>query len=132
MVHLIRGQVMHSARGYLEGSQLQAALDAIEDIEPVIFNSSRGRTRLAAIYQDVKPGKNFYVNYMEAAPLEREFFFKRFCVSFCLLKSKFRPGGLLSPTDMCNIVVRNTLDFYRAFQCFPEDYMGEVQVCKVF
>lgn len=64
-------------------------------------------------------------------PLERQFFFRRFCATFCKMESTFLHGRLLPSQDMCNMVIRNVLDFYTTFQCFPEDYMGEVEVCKI-
>ncbi|EEC08548.1 hypothetical protein IscW_ISCW018555 [Ixodes scapularis] len=126
VINLTRNQVIRSARGYLQGSQLKDALDAIENIEIVMFNSIPDRTRLESLYRDINPSKSFYVNHIQ------KFFFRRFCSSLCMMVSTFVSEDLLPPRDMCNIVVRNVLDFYTAFQCFPEDYMGEVEICKVF
>ncbi|CAN7995261.1 unnamed protein product [Ixodes pacificus] len=126
VINLTRNQVIRSARGFLQGSQLKDALDAIENIEIVMFNSNPDRTRLESLYNDINPSKSFYVNHIQ------KFFFRRFCSSLCMMVSTFVPEDLLPPRDMCNIVVRNVLDFYTAFQCFPEDYMGDVEICKVF
>lgn len=63
--------------------------------------------------------------------LDRQFFFKRFCSMLCFSENLLLSRGLLPSKEMCNIVVRNVLGFYRAFKCYPEDYMGEVEVCRI-
>ncbi|XP_075543630.1 uncharacterized protein LOC142578101 [Dermacentor variabilis] len=67
--------------------------------------------------------------------VERRAFFERHCWLWCseLLSGARSPStSQLDAKGVCNIAVRNVLAFYRAFRCYPEDYMGSVEVCAVF
>ncbi|XP_075742562.1 uncharacterized protein LOC119169093 isoform X2 [Rhipicephalus microplus] len=66
---------------------------------------------------------------------ERRAFFERQCWLWCsrmLHSARSLSAVQLDAKGVCNIVVRNVLAFYRGFRCYPEDYMGSVEVCAVF
>ncbi|KAL1448247.1 hypothetical protein MTO96_028273 [Rhipicephalus appendiculatus] len=66
---------------------------------------------------------------------ERRAFFERHCWLWCsrlLRTARSSSAAQLDAKGVCNVVVRNVLAFYRAFRCYPEDYMGSVEVCAVF
>ncbi|KAK8770168.1 hypothetical protein V5799_013367, partial [Amblyomma americanum] len=66
--------------------------------------------------------------------LERRAFFERHCWMWCsrlLGASRTSTAPRLDARTVCSIAVRNVLAFYRAFRCYPEDYMGNVEVCAV-
>ncbi|XP_077553285.1 uncharacterized protein LOC144168078 [Haemaphysalis longicornis] len=65
----------------------------------------------------------------------RRVFFERHCWLWCsgyLRGVKSLEGWPLSGKNVCNMAVRNVLAFYRAFRCYPEDYMGSAEICLVF
>ncbi|XP_049522586.1 uncharacterized protein LOC125945064 [Dermacentor silvarum] len=66
---------------------------------------------------------------------QRRAFFERHCWLWCsqlLRGARSSSTSQLDAKGVCNIAVRNVLAFYRAFRCYPEDYMGSVEVCAVF
>ncbi|XP_064487315.1 uncharacterized protein LOC135399465 [Ornithodoros turicata] len=83
---------------------------------------------LQLAYETVEATSKFKSN------LERQLFFVRFCTMFCSVTptKTYVEKSYFASVDMCNIVVRNVLPFYLAFQCFPEDYMGNTEVCRIF
>ncbi|KAH9371829.1 hypothetical protein HPB48_021603 [Haemaphysalis longicornis] len=66
--------------------------------------------------------------------LERRAFFERHCWLWCsgYVKAPQNSVAAAGAKAVCNIAVRNVLGFYLGFRCYPEDFMGSVEVCAVF
>ncbi|KAH9371827.1 hypothetical protein HPB48_021605 [Haemaphysalis longicornis] len=66
--------------------------------------------------------------------LERRAFFERHCWLWCsgYVKAPQNYVAAAGAKAVCNIAVRNVLGFYLGFRCYPEDFMGSVEVCAVF
>ncbi|KAH9371675.1 hypothetical protein HPB48_020492 [Haemaphysalis longicornis] len=61
-------------------------------------------------------------------------FFARHCWLWCSehLRMPRSSGTPLGARDACDMAVRNVLAFYGAYSCYPEDFMGNAEVCLVF
>ncbi|KAH9371296.1 hypothetical protein HPB48_006527 [Haemaphysalis longicornis] len=61
-------------------------------------------------------------------------FFARHCWLWCSghVRMPRSSGTTLGAREACDMAVRNVLAFYGAYSCYPEDFMGNAEVCLVF